>query len=294
MKTLTACLVALASCSPAYAAPAPGAEMPEDVVIKGESAPEEPSRKPPLRLAAEPPRAAEQPNLSLEEDALILSESASRPARRAVPASLRTPRIMDPGKSLPGESDSIRFSPLSALARALRKEPAPKEDSRYRWSLTVLDESGQAFHSFEGEADPPAELSWNGRSQKGAWLRAGAVYSPIYQFTGPEGEKATFSDRPVSRPVLVREDKDGVRIGVDPAAGPDTLRSAVETIKRHKASRRLVVDIGAASEAAARALALRLRELLSEELALGPQDLEVSARAVPAGQRRIEIILAPR
>lgn len=296
MKNLPAILLAFSPLSLAFAAaPAPpNSVMPEEVVIKGTSSSEAPLRKPPLRLVAEPPRAAEQPNLSLEEDALILFESGGQAALRAVPASLHTPRILNPGKSLPGESESIRFSPLSALAGALRKEPPPKEAARYRWSLAVLDESGKAFHVFEGESDPPAEISWNGKNKKGEWLRSGAVYSPIYQFTGPDGGKATFSDRPVTRPILIREDKDGLRIGVDPAAGPDTLRAVVETIKRHKTSRRLVVDIGAASEAAAQALALRLRESLAEELSLGPRDMEVSARAVPVGQRRVEVFLPVR
>ena len=60
------------------------------------------------------------------------------------------------------------------------------------WRLLVADSRGQTVASFEGKGDPPKEIAWDGRSQSGAPVTPGLIYSYVFEARDCAGNKRNF------------------------------------------------------------------------------------------------------
>src|SRR6185436_2757191 len=95
-----------------------------------------------------------------------------------------------------------------------------------RWKLVVADSKGDLVRTYEGKGDPPKEITWDGRTQKGALVTPGLTYSYYMEAFDKAGNKRNFVG-------------EGFKVSAyraDTPAGPVLVFSGVSVIASQKSS----------------------------------------------------------
>jgi len=61
-----------------------------------------------------------------------------------------------------------------------------------RWKLTIVDSKGQTVAGYEGKGEPPAEITWDGRTTGGGLVVPGLTYSYVMEARDRAGNKRNF------------------------------------------------------------------------------------------------------
>jgi hypothetical protein len=108
-----------------------------------------------------------------------------------------------------------------------------------RWKLVVADSKGDLVRTYEGKGDPPKEITWDGRTQKGALVTPGLTYSYYMEAFDKAGNKRNFVG-------------EGFKVSayrVDTPAGPVLVFSGQSLLASQKASRAFGMGAGSGSRA---------------------------------------------
>jgi len=284
-----------------------GDSLPQEVVIKGKGGGKFKVVKPPLHIEVDP---FESIRDSLEPDQnLLLAESPLTVIwRRTHPEFVRNARVADPALTTFSDRPGVAFSPLRELSKVLERKLLAKEAKRFAWSLTIADEEGKVFQHYEGSNQPPEELVWSGQNDQGEWMRAGAAYSPVYQFTDRNGTPYTRVGVPLRFKGIVHQERDGLHISLDSSSlfgkakaseklaleGSDLVRSAADVVKRGFSGVPIRVEAYASSKDLAERQAQDVERALMQELMLLPQDIATDSLQTPYADQRVEIVLLNR
>lgn len=68
----------------------------------------------------------------------------------------------------------------------------PQVEGVERWRLLVANARGEAIKTFQGRGDPPKEIVWDGRSDKGDPATPGLRYSYVFEAFDRAGNKRNF------------------------------------------------------------------------------------------------------
>lgn len=68
------------------------------------------------------------------------------------------------------------------------------------WKITITDEKGSIFKTFEGEGPPPRTLHWDGRSNRGVMMNPGI----LYMYTAEAHDELGNVSRVVGREIRVK------------------------------------------------------------------------------------------
>lgn len=68
----------------------------------------------------------------------------------------------------------------------------PSVEGSDRWQLTVANSRSEAVASFDGNGDPPKEITWDGRSLDGKPVPPGLTYSYVLEAFDRAGNKRSF------------------------------------------------------------------------------------------------------
>lgn len=298
---------------PAPSAPVPesvGGKSPTEVVIRSQegAGAKLGALKPPLSVAVDP---FESIRASLQPDqALLLAVSPLTVSwRRTHPEFMNNPRVVQPWRTTFSARPGIAFRVRDQLQDVLGRKMDPKEARNYAWSLTLADEEGRVFHSYQGSDDPPEELLWTGQNEQGEWIRAGRSYSAVYTFTDPHGAPRTAVGKPILFKGIVHQEDTGLHISLDSSvlfgankagaeiavpAGLDLLRSAADLIKRRFTGIPISVRVFAATKELGDVQAAALQAYLLKELMLSPKHVSADAARAGYSDQRTEIVLLNR
>ena len=108
-----------------------------------------------------------------------------------------------------------------------------------RWKLVVADSKGDLVRTYEGKGDPPKEITWDGRTQKGALVTPGLTYSYYMEAFDKAGNKRNFVG-------------EGFKVSAyraDTPAGPVLVFSGQSLLAAAKSSRAFGMGAGSGSRA---------------------------------------------
>ncbi|MGA2090421.1 MAG: hypothetical protein ABSH12_03040 [Endomicrobiales bacterium] len=81
-----------------------------------------------------------------------------------------------------------------------------------RWELVVVDMQGQPIKHFYGKGPMTAAIEWNGRDDRGSFMRMGEIYSYFVVTVDKTGVKNTSITRPFSIDAAVHKEKKNILI----------------------------------------------------------------------------------
>lgn len=285
-----------------------GAQLPQEVVIKGSDAGQKLKvLKPPLDIQTDP---FESIRASLQPDeSLLLAESPLTVSwRRTRPELLANDRVVQPWRTIFSDRPGIVFNIREQLNDVLQRPLDSKEAKAYQWSLTIADEEGRVFQRYDGSKEPPEEFVWTGQNDQGEWIRAGRSYSAVYMFTDSGGSPHTKVGKPIQFTGIAHQEPDGLHLSLDSAAlfgstknsrivekgGEGLLRAAADVIKRRHAGVPIRVLVYAATKELAEAQAGQIQDALIQELMLPRQAVGTDFTHASFSEQRVEIILLNR
>lgn len=291
-----------------HAQKAGGGMLPE-VLIKAKESRRMTSVKPTLDV---PVDRFETIRFSLEPDQSLFTPHPPEIAawRRNHPEFLYVPRVIEPWKTIFSEHSGITFHLKDSLYRTLGEKLTGEDAHEYGWNLTIVDEDGKAFQSYDGASNMPDEIFWNGRNEKGLWIRAGYSYSAIFKFTDPSGALHTGQILPIDRLDSVAYQQDsGYYVELDSLIlfGPNKLgreiampkgkglmRAVADFVKRRYFNIPVQVTVFSRDKELAVAQALAVKNHLLDGLMYAPDSIVISGVAAPYSEQRTNIILFNR
>lgn len=273
-----------------------------DVLIQAEEKRPVAREKPPLEIAVKEDAPLESA-LKTEDEVRLRIPSEVAQSTAFVPGVSNSPLVAVPSTNwilLPWKGEIARtFKPLKDLA-AVHPESV-KDGKGGRWELIVADSSGKVFRKFAGEGLPPATLDFDGKSDGGAWLRAGQAYTPVLTYIDSNRRSRTAVGKPFALAGLALQDAGGTVISLatrllfskEPGSpvlsrqGSLLLREAAQLVQRHYPglnlqvavyhSRKDTAWVQAAAQACAAELARRLLlkgDAVAVKAAAGASDLD--------------------
>jgi hypothetical protein len=81
---------------------------------------------------------------------------------------------------------------LGAFAAGSVARFRPAVEHLDRWKLVVANSRGEVVATYAGKGDPPAELTWDGRTQSGGQAAPGLTYSYVFEAYDRAGNKRNF------------------------------------------------------------------------------------------------------
>lgn len=285
--------------------------MPTEVVIKGEEGSVNKlggNQKPPLNIDVDAYESI-RPSLLPDQSLLLAVSPLTVSWRRTHPEFLANDRIIRPWLTTFSQRPGVVFRVRDELSEVLQRRIEPKEARGYAWSLTVADEEGRVFHSYQGSSDPPEEQIWSGQNDQGEWIRAGRSYSAVYTFTDSNGSQRTSVGKPLLFRGIVHQEDTGMHLSLDSQvlfgtgktnsdiaqpAGMDLLRSAADLIKRRFTGIPLSIRVFAQTKELGDAQANAIFEYISRELMVAARNISVDAARAAYSDQRVEIILLNR
>ena len=277
----------------------------EDVVIKAEQSQKSSIDKPPLDV---PFDAYETIRDSLKPDeSLLMAEHPQAFAwKKIYPDALFNERVIEPLGGIQ-EDLKIRLN-LNEKFNGIFGKVDSKEAKQCQWILTIANEEGKLFHKFEGSGVPAEDLLWNGKSDKGEWVRPGHSYSPVYVFKGADGASHTEIGQPIKFKALVHEEGSGISLSLDARTlfgreqrakqleteGQKLLREAADWIKRRHFGSSVKIRTYALDAALADSQAENVKDFIISELAVSPETVTTESASAPSSEQRVDLILLSR
>ncbi len=308
LSTVLFAICYLLSAAFLHAQKAGGGMLPE-VLIKAKESRRMTSVKPPLDVPVD--------RFETIRSSLLADQSMFTPHppgiaawRRNHPEFLYIPRVIEPWRTIFGEHSGITFYLKNSLYYAVGKKLTGEEAREYSWSLTVVDEDGKAFQSYDGASNMPDEIFWSGRNEKDLWLSAGHSYSAISKFTDPSGVLHTGQILSIDRLDSVAYQQDsGYHIELDSLVlfgpnklgreiarpkGEDLMRAVADFVKRRYFNIPVQVTVFSRDKELAIAQALAVKKHLLGGLMYAPDAIVISGVAAPYSEQRSNIIFFNR
>ncbi len=138
----------------------------EDIVIKGEESQKPSLPRPPLQIAFDPFETIRD-SLKLDESLLLAEHPEAFAWKQIYPPTLHNRRVIFPSAKAIEENVAVHFDLSKKFIEAMEKLPDEKEMKLVKWILTIADEEGKVFQSFEGKGIPSEDLIWNGKNDRG-------------------------------------------------------------------------------------------------------------------------------
>lgn len=288
--------------------PAEGSNFPSEVEIKGHDAGQKVGvQKPPLNIEMDPFESIRD-SLSPDQSLLLAESPYTVSWRHTYPEFLRSPRVIQPWRTIFSERPGIVFNIRDQLQEAVGRPLEPKEVKSFQWSLTIADEEGRVFQHYEGSKDPPEEMIWTGQNDQGEWIKAGRSYSAVYMFTDAGGSPRTKVGKPVQFTGITHQESDGLHISLDSSVlfgatksateiekqGKGLLRAAADLVKRRFSGIPIRVQSFASTRELAEAQANKVADFLRSELMMTAQNVSAEPNHASFSEQRIEILLLNR
>lgn len=186
-----------------------------DVLIQAEEKRPVAREKPPLELKVKEDGPLESA-LKTEDEVRFRIPSEVAKSTAFAPGVSNSPLVAVPSSNwilLPWKGEIARtFKPLKDLA-AVHPE-AVKDGKGGSWALIVADSGGKVFRKFAGEGLPPAALDFDGKSDGGAWLRAGQAYTPVLTYIDSAKRSRTAVGKPFALAGLGLQEAGGTVISL--------------------------------------------------------------------------------
>lgn len=297
--------------APAKAGAASAGEASSDdleVVIKGSGGKKLKNTKPPISVKVDP-YSTIQESLQPDEDVFLADAPDHLGWRGAHPEFIDDPRVIEPWRVKFGERAGITFRPARRLVEIMGRPVDEKEMKHYRWNLSIADSEGRVFQRYSGSGEPPAELMWNGRNDKGEWISPGRAYSAVFQFTDALGSPHTGVGRPIQFTGVVHQEESGLFISLDSASlfGPtkdatewkggeakELLRAAADLIKRQYHGIPLRVNVFSHTQELAGEQARSVAGYLESELMAFSDSVSNDGYRSPYSDQRVDILVLNR
>lgn len=192
--------------------------MPEgllpEVVIKGGEKSGVASEKPLLEV-----------NVNADDPVLPVVEVEKEILQRQ-PESLRNPSagfsnsLFNKNTLLPSRirlaRDPVKvFYPLRDI---LAISPSQFQEIGSGWEMTITDTEGHSFRKFSGKGLPPANIRWNGRSERGEIVEVGKSYSAVIGYKDTRGQNRNYVGEPFSFDGVIHQESKGLIISLDLSA----------------------------------------------------------------------------
>lgn len=219
-----------------------------DVLIQAEEKRPVGREKPPLEIEVKEDDPLESA-LKTEDEVRFRIPSEVAKSTAFVPGVSNSPLVAVPSTNwilLPWKGELARtFKPLKDLTAV--HPQAAKDGKGGKWDLIVADSGGKVFRKFSGEGLPPAALDFDGKSDRGEWVRAGQAYTPVLTYVDSAGRSRTAVGKPFALAGLSLQDAGGTVISLASrllfvkesgspalsAQGALLLREAAQLVQRH-------------------------------------------------------------
>lgn len=276
----------------------------EDIVIKGEETQKPSITRPLLQILFDPAETIRD-SLNLDESLLLTEHPQIFAWKKTHPQLLYNRRVIQPSETVISEELQIHFNLSKKLSEAMGDSLNKKQVKLIQWTLTIADEQGKVFQAFQGKGVSDQDLVWNGKNDKGEWIKSGHSYSPVYLFTDTQSGSHSLIGKPVQyKGVVHQEDSNlflsldsSILFGADKKAkqlqpeGEKLLRSSADWIKRSHFGLSLRIQTYAENEDLAALQANSIRDFLISELMISPQNVILENASAAFPYQRIDLVL---
>ncbi len=279
-----------------------------EVTIKGGERSGVKSERKVLEVEVNPDEAV-QPTLDVEEDMLgSQPESMSNP-KSGTAQFLANPRLIVPARFQIAKDPVKVFYPLRQI---MAVSPTLSQEIGTGWEMVITDTEGRSFRKFSGRGLPPANISWNGRSDRAEIVGVGKNYSPVITYQDIRGQTRNFVGEPFSFNGVMHQESKGLIISLAPdalfdgkkSAGSDResigeigtalLEEAADWVKRNYYTFPLRIESYGKDDALAASRAEAVSKALGGLLQLHRGEIPASGSITDPGNERIDIVVANR
>ncbi len=280
-----------------------------EVVIKGGERSGVKSERKLLEVEVNPDDAI-QPTLDVEDDLLARQpEAMSSNPKSGTAQFLANPRLIVPARFQIAKDPVKVFYPLRQI---MAVSPSLSQEIGTGWEMVVTDTEGRSFRKFSGRGLPPANISWNGRSDRAEIVGVGKNYSPVITYQDIRGQNRNFVGEPFSFNGVMHQESKGLIISLSPDAvfdgkkspgsdsesigngGKALLEEATDWIKRNYYTFPLRIESYGKNDTVATARGATVSKTLGEMLLLHRGEIPASGSITDPGNERIDIVVANR
>ncbi|PIU19926.1 MAG: hypothetical protein COT18_04920 [Elusimicrobia bacterium CG08_land_8_20_14_0_20_59_10] len=278
-------------------------EVPEEVVVKGETEDRMTTARPPLNINID---SFESLRRSLRPDrSLFLFESGDfLSLSRSSPGKLFSTKVVQPWRTGFSDKTVIAFYPLQKSGEVF-KDYTEKGGKEAQWTLSITDEGGQLFHKYSGSGIPPETINWTGENDRHEWLSAGRSYAPVYVFSNG-GASRTVIGELMKFTAIIYQKGDNLIISldsvslfgpgksaktVDKSNGEPLLAAVSDLIKRRYYNTPLKVNVYARTRDLAAVQADKVGDYLKTSLMSAEELLSSEGLTDTFARQRTDIVL---
>ncbi|OGS58376.1 MAG: hypothetical protein A3J79_05870 [Elusimicrobia bacterium RIFOXYB2_FULL_62_6] len=280
-------------------------EVPEEVVIKGESGERMKTARPKLNIKADSLDSLRR-SLGPDRELFLFESGDFLSLSRSNPDKLFSDKVIQPWRAGFSDKTVITFYPLKNYQEVF-VDRTDKESKAAQWTLSITDEDGRLFHKYSGAGLPPETINWTGENENREWMRAGRSYAPVYAFTDGSGASRTVTGELIKFTAIVYQKNDNLIISLDSVSlfGPDKslkaiekpqgeslLAATVDLIKRKYYGLPVKINVFAQTKDLALVQAGLLRDRLRSGLMAGENLVSIDGAEVPYAIQRADIVLA--
>ncbi|HNW44603.1 MAG TPA: hypothetical protein PKI19_08865 [Elusimicrobiales bacterium] len=280
-------------------------EVPEEVVIKGESEDRIRTARPEMAIKADSLEILRR-SLGPEKDLFLFESGDFLSLSRSYPDKLFSAEVVQPWRAGFSDKTVIAFYPFSKFEGAFGKDYDAKLGKDAQWTLSITDEAGKLFHKYSGAGAPPETINWTGENDRKEWIRAGRSYAPVYKFTDGRGVSKTVMGELIKYNALVYQKDNNLVISLDsillfgPAkslktiekpGGEGMLAATADLIKRRYYNLPVKVNVYAGTRELAGLQAGLIKNFLKGELMAVDSAISGEGFDESFAQQRIDIVL---
>ncbi|MBI4801789.1 MAG: hypothetical protein HY796_04610 [Elusimicrobia bacterium] len=281
-------------------------EVPQEVVIKGESGDRMRTARPPLNIKADNFESLRR-SLGPDRELFLFESGDFLSLSRSNPDKLFSAKVIQPWRAGFSDKNVIAFYPLKKFEEVF-KDYAEKAGKKAQWTLSITDEEGKLFHKYSGAGLPPETINWTGENDRREWLRAGRSYAPVYAFADGKGASKTATGELIKYTAIVYQKGGDLIISLDSASlfGPDKslktiekpqgealLSATADLIKRKYYNLPVHVNVYARTGDLARLQAGLIQNFLKGGLMAGENIISGEGFEDVFARQRIDIVLIP-
>jgi len=287
--------------------PAQQGSLPE-VIIKGGEKSSVRSEKPLLDMQVDLDDPA-LPTMEVEEDLLNRQPESLRNPRAGFSESLANQNTILPARIRLAKDPVKVFYPLREI---MAISPSLSQEIGTGWEMAVTDTEGHSLRKFSGKGLPPAQVAWNGRSERAEIINVGKSYSTVITYRDTRGQIRNFVGEPFSFDGVIHQESKGLIISLSiPAvfepkkgfveeevigdSGTDLLQESADWIKRYFFTYPIRVECYSKDANQATSRAQGIAKSLGAMLLLPRGEISANGAAISnVNFERIDIVIANR
>lgn len=279
-----------------------------EVIIKGGERSSVGSERPPIELQLDSDEAA-LPATEVEADLLGRQPEALRNPRAGFAEHLSNANAVLPARIRLARDPVKVFYPLREI---MAVSPSLSQEIGTGWEMVITDSEGHSLRKLAGRGLPPANVPWNGRSERGEIISVGKSYSMVITYRDTRGQTRNYVGEPFSFDGVIHQEGKGLFISLWITAiyesakgtggegetignsGMELLREAADWIKRYYFTYPIRVECYSRSEALATSRAQGIAKTLGSLLLLPRGEIAASGTITDSVNERIDILIANR